>query len=51
MIDIRGDQHPVGHVGKPEEVAKLVLLFASDDAAFIIGAFYRIDGGQLSTLL
>ncbi len=51
MIDIRADQHPVGRAGKQEEVAKLSLFLAGDDAAFITGACYRIDGGQLSTLL
>jgi len=46
-----GKMHPIGRVGKPEEVANLVLFLASDDAAFITGACYRVDGGLLSTLL
>ena len=51
MITDWGKLHPLGRVGQPDEVAKLVLFLASDDAAFITGAFYRIDGGLLSTLL
>ncbi len=51
MIVDWGEQHPIGRVGKPEEVANLVLFLASDDASFMTGGFYRIDGGLLSTLL
>jgi 3-oxoacyl-[acyl-carrier protein] reductase len=43
-------QHLVGslikRVGKPEEVAKLTLFLASDDASFITGSTYPIDGGR-----
>ncbi len=37
---------PVGRLGKPEEIAKLVNYLASDDAAFITGANIAINGGQ-----
>ena len=36
---------PVGRLGKPEEIAKLVSYLASDDAAFITGANIAINGG------
>jgi len=39
---------PVGRMGKPEEVAALVLYLCSDEAAFITGGIYPIDGGVMS---
>ena len=35
-------------LGRPEEVAKLVCFLASDDASFINGAAYLIDGGAMA---
>ncbi len=46
-----GKLHPLGRVGTPEEVAKLVLFLASDDASFCTGGCYTIDGGLLSSLM
>ena len=37
--------HPVGRIGKPEEIAELILYLASDKAGFITGQSFRIDGG------
>ena len=36
---------PIGRMGKPAEVAALALFLASDEAAFITGSDYPIDGG------
>jgi NAD(P)-dependent dehydrogenase (short-subunit alcohol dehydrogenase family) len=38
--------HPLGRVGRPEEVAAAVAYLLSDDAGFINGAIVPIDGGR-----
>ncbi len=40
--------HPIGRLGKPEEVAELVLWLASEKASFVCGSYYAIDGGYLA---
>lgn len=39
---------PIGRMGTPDEVAALVLYLCSDEAAFITGCTYPIDGGVLT---
>jgi acetoacetyl-CoA reductase len=39
-------QIPVGRLGKPDEVAGLIIYLASDEAAFVTGANIAINGGQ-----
>ena len=39
---------PIGRMGTPEEIAKLALFLCSDDASFITGCDYPIDGGFLN---
>lgn len=39
------DMHPIGRVGTIEEVANVFLFLASDEASFITGANYEVDGG------
>lgn len=41
--------HPIGRVGKPEEVASLIFYLASEKASWITGATYEIDGGRAQT--
>lgn len=37
---------PLGRMGRPEEVASLILYLASDESAFVTGVAYPIDGGR-----
>jgi len=40
--------HPIGRLGRPEEVAELVVWLSSDKASFITGAYLPVDGGYLT---
>lgn len=40
--------HPIGRLGKPEEVAELILWLSSDKASFATGSYYPIDGAYLA---
>lgn len=42
------DRHPIGRLGKPEEVAELVLWLSTDRASFVTGSYYPVDGGYLA---
>ena len=39
---------PVGRLGKPDEIANVILFLASDESDFVSGATWNVDGGWLS---
>ncbi len=45
MFEKLSKSQPIGRMGKPEEVAALALFLCSDEAGFITGCDYPIDGG------
>ena len=40
---------PVGRYGKPEELAHVVASLVHDDASYVTGAAYNVDGGYMAT--
>jgi NAD(P)-dependent dehydrogenase (short-subunit alcohol dehydrogenase family) len=39
---------PFGRMGKPEEIAEMVLWLSSDRASYVSGACYNVDGGYMA---
>ena len=39
------DAHPLGRIARPEEIANVILFLASDEASFVTGASWLVDGG------
>jgi len=48
MFEKLAKTQPIGRMAKPEEVAALALYLCSDEASFITGTDYPIDGGFLT---
>jgi NAD(P)-dependent dehydrogenase (short-subunit alcohol dehydrogenase family) len=45
-----GSSHPLGRVGRPEEIATVAAFLLSDKAGFVTGAELMVDGGLLARL-
>ena len=48
MMRKLSEAQPVGRMGKPEEVASLAVWLCSDEASFVTGVDYPLDGGYLN---
>jgi NAD(P)-dependent dehydrogenase (short-subunit alcohol dehydrogenase family) len=40
--------HPIGRLGRPEDIAGLAVYLASDESSWVTGAVYPVDGGYLA---
>ncbi|MDB5031719.1 SDR family oxidoreductase [Mucilaginibacter sp.] len=48
MFEKLSKSQPIGRMGKPEEVASLALYLCSDEAGFVTGCDYPLDGGFMN---
>jgi len=38
-------RHPIGRIGDPQEVARVAVFLASNEASFVVGQAWAVDGG------
>jgi NAD(P)-dependent dehydrogenase (short-subunit alcohol dehydrogenase family) len=48
MFEKLSKTQPIGRMGAPEEMASLALYLCSDEAGFVTGSNYNIDGGFIT---
>jgi len=50
MLRHFAEAHPMNRLGRPEDIARVAVFLASDDAGFVTGTCVAVDGGQMATL-
>lgn len=46
QFEVLAQWQPLGRMGRPEEIASIILYLASDESSFVTGAAYAVDGGR-----
>jgi len=49
-IDAMAKSHPIGRLGRPEELARAALFLATEDSSFVTGTAMYVDGGQTAKI-
>jgi NAD(P)-dependent dehydrogenase (short-subunit alcohol dehydrogenase family) len=50
QLEAFAQTYPMGRLGRPEEMANAALFLASDEASFVTGAAFYVDGGQTAEI-